>query len=113
LPASRALLQCAQGCDQALQECLTRFGVSVEHDVFRELVPAIASVRAAADLLDDRTPRRELVLRLARDSCGRAATECRRHGFDESLLRCAAAFGRTVGEIELLLVTRPEKSKQD
>jgi hypothetical protein len=107
------LVQCAQGCDQALQECLTRFGVSVEHGVFRELVPAIASVRAAVDLFDDRTSRRERALRSAHDLCWRAATECRRHGFDEALLRCAAAFGRTVDEIELLLAARPEEKKQD
>lgn len=113
LASGRGLLQCAQGCDQALQECLTCFGVSVEHEVFRDLVPAIASVRAAVDLLHARYPRRELALRLAHDLCGRAASECRHHGFDAPLLRCAAAFGRTVDEIELLLATRPEEREQD
>jgi hypothetical protein len=100
---NRVLLQCAESCERALQEYVARFGVSTEHDLFRELLPAIATIRTAVDLLDDQSSRRELALQLAEDACRCAAARCRRYGLDESLLRCAAACDRAVGEVELLL----------
>ena len=98
----RVLRESAASCEEALGVYVSRFGLSVEHRLFRELIPAIASVKTAADLLhDDRT--RELVLRLAHEACRRAAIECRRYGLDEPLLRCAAACDRAMSEIDLLL----------
>jgi hypothetical protein len=85
-----------------MQVYVSRFGLGTEHHLFRELIPAIATIHTAADLLDD-DRRRELVLRLAHASCRRAAVECRRYGLDEPLLRCAAACDSAVSEIELLL----------
>src|SRR5215212_3303850 len=97
----RVLRQCAATCEEAVGAYVARFGLRAEHQLFRELIPAIASLKTAADLLgDDRS--RELVLRLAHQACGRAAIECRRHGLDEPLLRCAAACERALAEIELL-----------
>ena len=81
---------------------VARFGLRAEHELFREVIPAIATINTAADLLDDEE-RRELVLRLAHAACRRAALECRRYGFDEPLLRCAAACDSALSEIELLL----------
>lgn len=91
---------------------MTHLGVPVEHDVFRELIPAIASVHAAVDLLGDQSPRRELALRIAHGQCRRAATECRRHAFGP-LLRCAPALARAIDEIELILKTPAEETKQN
>jgi hypothetical protein len=96
------LHHCAKTCEEAMHAYVSRFGLRVEHHLFRELIPAIATIDTAADLLDD-DRRRELVLRLAHDACRRAAAECRRYGLDEPLLRCAAACDRAVSEIELLL----------
>jgi hypothetical protein len=103
---AQALFQCAASCELALQEYVSRFGVPVERELFRELIPAIATVRTAADLLQDQA-KRGLALRLARDACSRAAIECRRYGFDEPLLRCAAACDQALTEIELLLTCLP------
>lgn len=98
----RVLRHSAASCEEAVRLYLSRFDLAVEHQLFRELIPAIATLRTAADLLqDDR--RRELVLRLAHEACRRAAIECRRYGLDEPLLRCAAACDRAMSEIELLL----------
>ena len=98
----RPLVQWAARCELALQEYVSRLGLTVEHELFRVLLPAIATARTAADLLDEPL-KRELGLHLAHVACGRAAIECRRYGLDESLLRCAAAFDPAVAEIELLL----------
>jgi hypothetical protein len=103
--ASRVLLQCAEGCERALEEYVARVGMPTKHEVFRELLPTIAIVRTAADLHDDKSSRRELALHLADDACKRAAARCRRYGLDESLLRCAAACDRAVVEVELLLTS--------
>jgi hypothetical protein len=100
--ASRVLGQCAASCEDGLQEYVSRFGLSTEHQLFRELIPAIATIRTAADLLQGNGGH-ELVLHLAHEACSRAATECRRYGLDESLLRCAAACDQAVTETELLL----------
>jgi hypothetical protein len=81
---------------------VSRFGLSTEHTLFRELIPAIAAINTAANLLDD-DRRRALALRLAHEACRRAAVECRRYGLDEPLLRCAAACDTALNEIELLL----------
>lgn len=100
---SQALLQCAESCERVLQEYVLGLGLSTRHDLFRDLLPAIATVRTAIDLLDDQSPRRELALQLADKACRRAATRCRRYGLNESLLLCAAACDRAVIEVELLL----------
>jgi hypothetical protein len=102
LLVSQALRQCAASCEAALQEYASRLGLSAEHRLLRELIPAIATVRTAADFLHDEE-RRELVLGLAHEACGRAATECRRYGLDDDLLRCAAACDQARSEIEPLL----------
>jgi hypothetical protein len=73
--------------------------------LLRELLPAIATIRTAVDLLDDQSSRRELALHLAEDVCRHAAARCRRYGLDQSLLRCAAACERAVDEVELLLTS--------
>jgi hypothetical protein len=96
------LIQCAASCELALQDYVSRFGLSVEHELFRVLIPAIATVRTAADVLDEQL-KAELALHLAHEACSRAAIECRRYGLDEPLLRCAAACDHAVTEIELLL----------
>ena len=98
----QALLQCAASCELALQEYASGFGLPVEHELFRVLIPAIATVRTAADVLDEQA-KAELALHLAHDACSRAASECRRYGLDEALLRCAAACDLALIEIELLL----------
>ncbi len=100
-----ALLQCAESCERALREYVSRFGVPTGHNLFRELLPAIATIRTAVDLLDDETSRRDLALQLVDHACTRAAAECRRYGLDESLLRCAAACDRAVDEAALLLTS--------
>ena len=83
---------------------MSRFGLSAEQELFRVLIPAIATVRTAADVLYDGRSR-DLALRLADRACSRAASECRRYGFDEPLLRCAAACDQAVTEIELLVTS--------
>lgn len=98
----RGLVQCAGRCELALQEYVARFGVPVEHELVRALIPAIATLRTAADVLDEQL-KAELALHLAHDACRRAAIACRRYGLDEPLLRCAAACDHAVTEIELLL----------
>ena len=83
---------------------MERLGLSGEQELFRALIPAIATVRTAADVLhDDRN--RDLALRLAEQACSHAASECRRYGFDRPLLRCAATCDQAVAEIELLLTS--------
>ena len=49
----RGLVQCAARCELALQEYVSGFGVPVEHELFRALIPAIATLRTAADVLDE------------------------------------------------------------
>ena len=98
----RGLVQCAARCELALQEYVSGLGVPVEHELVRALIPAIATLRTAADVLEERL-KAELALRLAHDACSRAAIECRRYGLDEALLRCAAACDQAVIEIELVL----------
>jgi hypothetical protein len=98
----RGLVQCAARCELALQEYVSRLGVPVEHELVRALIPAIATLRTAADVLDEQL-KGELALRLAYEACSRAAIECRRYGLDEPLLRCAAACDQAVAGIELLL----------
>jgi hypothetical protein len=105
LLVSQALLQCAESCEQALRRYVSRPCLPTENDLFRELVPAIATVRTAVDLLDDQGSRRELALSLAQDACRRAALACRRYRLDAQLLLCAALCDRTAGEIELFLIS--------
>ena len=98
----RGLVQCAARCELALQEYVSGFGVPVEHELFRALIPAIATLRTAADVLDEQL-KVELALHLAHEACRRAAIECRRYGLGEPLLRCAAACDQAVTETALLL----------
>ena len=98
----RGLVQRAARCELALQEYVGRFGVPVEHELVRALIPAIATLRTAAEVLDERL-KAELALRLAQEACRHAAIACRRYGLDEPLLRCAVACDQAVTEIELLL----------
>jgi hypothetical protein len=99
-----ALVQCAASCERALEEYASRFGVPTEHELFRAVIPAIATLRTAADLLHEE-PKRELALQLAHQACSDAAIECRRYGLDQPLLRCAVACDRAVAEIELFLTS--------
>jgi hypothetical protein len=100
--ARRVLRHSAASCEEALGVYVSRFGLGVEHQLFRELIPAIATLKTAADLLhDDRS--RDLVLGLAHEACRRAAIQCRSYGLDEPLLLCAAACDRAMSEIELLM----------
>jgi hypothetical protein len=101
--ANQVLLQCAESCERTLQGYVTRVGLPTKHELFRELLPAIATVRTAVDLLDAESSRRELALHLAADACQRAASRCRRYGLEESLLLCAAACDRAKAEVDLLL----------
>jgi hypothetical protein len=99
------LLQCAESCERVLQEYVLRLGPSSRQDLCRDLLPTVATVRTAIDLLDDQSPRRELALQLVDGACRRGATRCRRYGLDESLLLCAAACDRAIVEIELFLTS--------
>jgi len=75
------------------------------HELFACLIRAIATVRTNVDLLEEEDSRRELALRLTAEACRAAAVRCRQGGFDESLLRCAAACDRAADEAELVLTS--------
>jgi hypothetical protein len=98
------LVQCAASCERALEEYASGLSVPIGHQLFRAVIPAIATLRTAADLLHEE-PKRELALQLAHQACSEAAIECRRYGLDQPLLRCAAACDLAVDEIELLLTS--------
>lgn len=102
--AGQLLVQCAGSCEEALREYASG-GLPPGHDLFHELLPAIATARTAVDLLKERDSRRELALHLALDACKRASAQCLRYGFDTPLLRCAVACDRAVNELELLLTS--------
>jgi hypothetical protein len=104
LELGHALVQCAASCQRALEEYASGSGVPIGHQLFRAVIPAIATLRTAADLLHEE-PKRELALQLAHQACSHAAIECRRYGLGEPLLRCAAACDLAVAEIELLLTS--------
>ena len=99
----QVLVQCAESCERALFDYRTRVGGDATHDLFRSLLVAIATVRTAVDLLETDDPGRKLALRLTDEACTRAAAQCRRHGFDEPLLRCAGACERAADEVQLVL----------
>jgi hypothetical protein len=100
------LLQCAASCERALIDYRKVAGGTVTgHELFADLVRAIATVRTAVDLLDEADSRRELAFRLTAETCSAAAVRCRQAGLDESLLRCAAACDRAADEAELLLTS--------
>jgi hypothetical protein len=80
-------------------------GMVTGRELFGDLLRAIATVRTAADLLDEPDSRRELALRLTADACSAAAARCRQAGLDTSLLRCAAACDRAADEAELVLTS--------
>jgi hypothetical protein len=102
----QVLLKCAEGCERALIDYRNVVGGMVTgHELFGDLLRAIATVRTAIDLLDEAGSRRELALRLTVEACSAAAVRCRRAGLDESLLRCAAACDRAADEAELLLAS--------
>jgi hypothetical protein len=99
------LLQCAESCERALTDYRSRVGLVAGHDLFRDLLRAIATVRATVDLLDKEDSRRELALRLTAEACSAAAVRCRQGGLDQSLLRCAVACHRAADEAELVLTS--------
>jgi hypothetical protein len=100
------LLKCAEGCERALIDYRKVAGGMVTgHELFGDLLRAIATVRTAVDLLDEADSRRELALRLTAEACSAAAVRCRRAGLDESLLRCAAACDRAADEAEVVLAS--------
>ena len=99
-----ALVQCAASCERALEEYASGLSVPIGHQLFRAVIPAIATLRTAADLLQEET-KRDLALQLAHEACSEAAIECRRYGLDQALLRCAAACDLAVAEIELFLTS--------
>jgi hypothetical protein len=102
----QVLLQCAESCERALIDYRKVAGGMVPgHELFGDLLRAIATVRTAVDLLDEADSRRELALRLTAEACSGAAARCRRAGLDESLLRCAAACDRAADEAELVLTS--------
>jgi hypothetical protein len=100
----QVLLRCAESCERALNDYRKVAGGRVTgRELFGDLLRAIATVRTAADLLDEADSRRELAFRLTAEACGAAAVRCRQAGLDESLLRCAAACDRAADEAELVL----------
>jgi hypothetical protein len=104
-PVGQVLRQCAASCEHALKEWASGFDLSDGHQLFHELLPAIAAIRTTVDLLGEEGPRRDVALHLAHAACERAAAECRRYGLDAPLLRCAAACDRAVHELDLLLTS--------
>jgi hypothetical protein len=105
LVVRQVLIQCAESCERALTDYRKQVGIVTGHELFRDLLRAIATVRTTVDLLDEEDSRRELALRLTAESCSAAAVCCRQGGLDESLLRCAAACDRAADEAELLLTS--------
>jgi hypothetical protein len=102
----QVFLQCAESCERALTDYTRLVGAMVTgHELFGDLLRAIATVRTAVDLLDEADSRRELALRLTAEACSAAAVRCRQGGLDESLLRCAAACDRAADEAELVLTS--------
>lgn len=102
----QVLLQCADSCERALIDYRGVAGSRVTgRQLFGDLLRAIATVRTAADLIDEAGPRRELAFRLTAEACGAAAMRCRQAGLDASLLRCAAACDRAADEAELVLTS--------
>jgi hypothetical protein len=100
----QVLLQCAESCERALIDYRKVAGGKVTgRELFGDLLRAIATVRTAADLLDEPDSRRELAFRLTAEACAAAAVRCRQAGLDESLLRCAALCDRAADEAELVL----------
>jgi hypothetical protein len=106
-PAVRqVLLRCAESCERALIDYRKVAGGMVTgRELFGDLLRAIATVRTAADLLDEPDSRRELAFRLTADACSAAAARCLQVGLDSSLLRCAAACDRAADEAELVLTS--------
>lgn len=102
----QVLLQCAESCERALTDYRRVAGGRVTgQKLFGDLLRAIATVRTAADLVNEGDLRRELAFRLTVEACGAAAVSCRKAGLDASLLRCAAACDRAVDEAELVLTS--------
>jgi hypothetical protein len=71
------LLQCAESCERALTDYRTQVGMVRGHELFRDLLRAIAAVRTTVDLLDAEDSRRELALQLTAGACSAAAALCR------------------------------------
>lgn len=105
LVARQVLLQCAESCERALTEYTTEVGMVAGHELFRDLLRAIATIQTAVDLLDEEDSRRELALGLTAEACSAAAVRCRQAGLDGSLLRCAVACDRAADEAELVLTS--------
>lgn len=95
---TRVFEQCVQSCDRALARYARGAGVGTGSDVVQHVVRAMAAVATAGEYLHADPHRRALALRLAVDSCERAADCCRRHGLDRDLLLCAAACDRAAAQ---------------
>jgi hypothetical protein len=103
--ARQVLLQCAESCERALTDYRKHVDMVTEHELFRDLLRAIATVRTTVELLEEENLRRELTFRLTAEACSAAAVRCRQSGLDESLLRCAAACDRAADQARLALAT--------
>ena len=103
--ARQVLVQCAESCERALIDYRKQVGMDMGHELLRDLLRAIATVRTTVDLLEEEGLRRELAFRLTAEACSAAAVRCRRGGLDESLLRCAVACDRAAEQAELALTS--------
>jgi hypothetical protein len=101
----QVLVQCAETCERALSDYRTQVGMVWGHELFRDLLRAIATIQTAVNLLDEEDSRRELAFRLTAEACTAAALRCRQGGLDRSLLRCAVACDRAADEAELVLTS--------
>jgi hypothetical protein len=101
----QVLLQCAESCERALTDYRTQVGMVTGHELFGDLLRAIATLRTTVDLLDEEDSRRELAFRLTAEACRAGAVRCRQAGLEESLLRCAVACDRAADEAELVLTS--------
>jgi hypothetical protein len=101
----QALLQCAESCERALSNYATEVALDTGHELFGDLLRAIATVQTTVALLEVEDSRRELAFRLTARACTAAAARCRQAGFDESLLRCAVACDRAADEAEVVLTS--------
>jgi hypothetical protein len=97
----RALIQSASSCERALKTYLAATRLTADQDLVRAVIPAIAAMHTCADYLDAHDRERDLVFRLVRDACQKAAEQCRRYGLDAELLHCAAICERAADLVDL------------
>jgi hypothetical protein len=91
---SRSLEHCITLCRNTVSAYLEP-AEARENTFGQTLLSAIAAMQTAVAHDTDSTPeRRKAALEIAAKLCYSAAEECRRHGFDEPLLRAADACER-------------------